>query len=133
MRVLAAVFVLLLGASDAIAQDTKPSPDPCGDCRTAASTEKAKCEAAAKDAAARELCAKRASEATLTCQFNACKAGVDSQLAGNCPACQHRAAEEERACRQMRIGSPEHASCTQRVGRMKADCEEKFCKLTPPR
>lgn len=133
MRFLVPLLLALAGASLAVAQETKPSPDPCGDCRNAASAEKAKCETGARDPAARELCAKRASEATLACQLNACKPGVDSQLAGNCPDCQHRAAEEERACRQMRIGSPEHSACTQRVGRMKAQCEEKYCKLAPPK
>lgn len=129
MRGLAAVVTMLgIFAAPSWAQaPLGPQADPCGECRKSADAEKARCESSAADARLREACAKRASEAMLACQLGACKPGA-APAAGTCPMCQHRVSEEDKACRTMSPGSPDHVLCTQRVGRMKAQCEATVCK-----
>ena len=136
MRGLAAI-VMLVGcfAAGAWAQDpTATSADPCGECRKGADSDRQKCEGIANDGAAREACAKRAAEASLTCQLSVCKAGPkERQTSGTCPGCQHRVAEEERSCRTMPPGSPEQLSCTQRAGRLRTECDQTVCRPTAPK
>lgn len=136
MRGLAAM-VMVLGflAGGAAAQDpANAGADPCGQCRKAADADQQKCEAAAADAPARAACAKRGAEASLTCELSACKAGPRVRQAdGTCAGCQHRVAEEERACRSMPPGSSEQQLCTQRVGRLRTECETTVCRATAPK
>jgi hypothetical protein len=136
MRGLAvAMWVMVMGVfpGAAAAQDPgSPLADPCGECRRSVEAEKQKCEGAARDAAAREACAKRAAEAGLTCQLGSCRGGGGPPLAaGTCSGCQHRVTEEERTCRAMPITSPEQVLCTQRVARLRTECETTVCKATP--
>ena len=134
MRGLAAM-VMVLGflAGGATAQNPATAgADSCGQCRASAETEQQKCEAAAKDAAAREACAKRGAEASLSCEFSACKAGPRTRQAdGTCAGCQHRVAEEERECRAMMPGSSEQMLCMQRAGRLRTECDATVCKTAP--
>ena len=128
--VMAALLLALCLCGTAIAQVV---PDPCADCRDAAGIEKRKCDSAAKSPVEFDACTKRISEAMVACQVGACRPGTDAQKIALCPQCQSRASDEERSCRSMSPGSKEHIACAQRAGRMKAECEDKFCKLAAPR
>jgi hypothetical protein len=134
MRGLAAM-VMALGflAGGAAAQDpATAAADPCGQCRASADSEQQKCEAAAKDAAARAACAKRGAEGSLSCDLVACKAGPRQRQAdGTCSGCQNRVSEEERSCRLMPPGSSEQLLCTQRAGRLRTECDATVCKGAP--
>jgi hypothetical protein len=130
-----AAMAMVLGflAGGAAAQDPAAAgSDPCAQCRMSADTEQQKCEAAAKDAAARATCAKRGAEASLSCDLVACKAGPRQRQAdGTCPGCQNRVSEEERSCRLMPPGSSEQMLCTQRAGRLRTECDTTVCKTAP--
>ena len=136
MRVFAAVMIVMaLAAGGAGAQGPTPtSADPCGECRKGAEAEQQKCEGAAGDAAARAACAKRGAETSLSCELSACKAGPrERQASGTCAGCQHRVSEEERTCRSMPPASSEQANCTQRVARLRTECDNTVCKTTAPK
>jgi hypothetical protein len=130
-----AAMVMVLGflAGGAAAQDpANAGADSCTQCRTSADTEQQKCEAAAKDPAARQACAKRGAESSLSCDLVACKAGPRvRQAEGTCAGCQHRVSEEERSCRTMPPASSEQVQCTQRAGRLRTECDTTVCKTAP--
>jgi hypothetical protein len=115
----------------AFAQDVKPEAGRCDQCLASAAADRQRCEAAAKEPAAREACAKRFSEVQLGCQLSACKPGQSAPDSASCPECQHRAAEDERNCRSMGPGSAGRIACEQRVSRMRARCDETSCKNAP--
>lgn len=128
LRAVAVLVSSLAICAGALAQD------PCGECRKAAGAEKQKCDAAAaKSGSGAEDCVKRISEAMLACQLGTCKPAADAQMAQMCPGCQSRVSDEEKLCKSMPPGSAEQMACSQRAGRMKAECEEKFCKHAAPK
>jgi hypothetical protein len=127
VRIVGIAALLLVLSASAWAQD------PCGECRKAAAAEKGKCDAAAKAGAALELCVKQINEAMLACQLGACKPSVDAQMAALCPDCQSKVSDEEKHCRAMSPGSVEQAACAQRASRMRAACDEKYCRHVAPK
>ena len=80
---------------------------PCGACRNDALSRQKACNATAKDAPAREACAKMMSELMQACQVGACAKDVARMYEGYCAGCLKQAdtpakkkACEETICKQ---------------------------------